>query len=742
MKHIEHVVWQLVPRAERLRTLMLMLFALCSHAWASGEIPIDLPTTVICYDERGGRRVIGGSHILVSDGGDTFLTPTVEMPIDSDGLRYAHDVKLSIDGDYVFVSGGRDGLHRCDLSNRTWKSIRPIGVRASAPTIEVGPDGALYAGYTGLYRSTDNGDSWTNMELRVVDEYTGDTVTASPTVQKIQISRAGRIFIRESSGSGFEILPDGMMMRTGASDVLIHNEVISTYHLRGIQFGRRPGDTSEPKQYTAKGDTLIRSAVAWPDSDTVLAMIEQGGRYTALLFLNSSIIHSFDLGAIDKTHRPWIAPSYDRGRRCILFFGLGKNIRIYLDNRQIVPLDIPTEYPMVQKMHCTRDRGLVNVFRYGWYRFDSSGMSRYDSALSRGGFSLMKTNHNMSRRTIVFDFRYVFEITESGIDTIVVSPVFINSADLDEERNELYWATEQRVIRTNLTTNVTDTLALTGWPHTRTDTLRQPFSVLSVTVFGRRIFANASTTSTTMDDKANEGLYEFADSVWKFVRGSTDGRRTRVIASAQNDSTVVFAIAEDLERFGFSVPSIVMIRPNDTVALLCPTADVTLSDITSLTTIGASALFTTSAGTLYRTAPGVPPVEIDLGIFVSAAVEMDRHVAVSSSSRGVILIPKADFVTTVQDDSLASPDAGQVEVYPNPVEQGQPLTICLPQCCCQPKIALVDLLGRVASLEVSQGESSQAGNRCTVTADMPAGHYLVRVFGQTCTHVLPVLVRR
>jgi hypothetical protein len=740
MKHMNHSGWlQSDPTIARWLTLVLMLSTLTTQAWAFREIPIKLPTTITCYDERGGRRVIGGSHILVSDGSDTYRTPTVEMPIHFDGrMQYAQAVKLSIDGNYVFVVGGPDGLYRYDISNRTLKTIRPMGVRASFPAIAVGPDGTLYAGYTGLYRSTDNGDSWRELELWTEDEVTGDTVKVSPRVSRIQISRAGRIFISGGTGTMFdEVLPDGMIKRIGGSDILIHNEVISSYTAQLIRFGKRTGDTSDPKSFVAKGDTSIRAAVAWPDSDTVLAMVEQGGRYTALLFLNSSIIHSLDLGAANKSNRPWIAPSYDRGRRCILFFGLGKNIRIYLDNGEVVPFDIPTEYPLVEQMYCTRDWGIAYVFRYGWCRFDSSGTARYDSSVA-----FDRANDRLSRRMIATSSFQVFEITESGIDTLVESSDVINSADLDEERNELYWAIEQRVIKTNLNTNKTDTLALTGWPHTGTDTLRQPFSVSAVTVFGGRIFACASTTSTTMDDQANEGLYEFADLVWKFVRGSTDGRRTRVIASGRSDSTVVFAIAEYLERFGYSVPAIVMIRPTDTVASLCPTADVTLSDITSLTTFGSSALFTTSAGTLYSTAPGVPPVEIDLGTNVFAAVEMDRYVAISSGSRGVFLIPKRDLVTNVQDDLAVSRGTGQAEVYPNPVEQDQPLTLSLPHCCKQSKVTVVDLLGREAFSGGFDREASQEGNRYTVTARVPAGHYLMRVSGQTCIHVLPFLVRR
>lgn len=744
--------WQLLaPGAYRWRVLMLTLVALCSDAWASREIPIDLPTTVICYDERGGRRVIGGTNILVSDGGDTFRAPTVELPFLFDGkFRFVQAVKLSIDGNYVFVSGGRDGLYRCDLSNRTWKTIRPTGARASAPAIAVGPDGTLYAGigsryydasYTGLYRSTDNGDSWTEMEL------TRDSARVLASILEIQVSRAGRIFIRGGAGTAFnEVLPDGALKRIEGSMLLLHNELVTSYGSVFIRFGKRPGDTSKSKSYIVSGDTLIRRAVAWPDSDTILAMVSQGGRYAANLILNGMIVRSFDLGVMNDNYTPWIAPSYDGGRRCILFFGLGQNSRIYLDNGQIAPLDIPTEYPLVAKLLCTRDWGLAEVFRYGWFRFDSSGMARYDSAVSQQFFSLQGVNvSRLSGRLIIADYtRRAKEIAASGIDTIVTSPTVysVNSADLNEESNDLYWAIDQRVFRTNLTTNATDSLAYTGWPFSGADTLRQPFIFSGVTVFGRRILAWASSTSTTMEDQAKEGLYEFADSVWRFIRGSTDGRRTRLIASGRNDSMVVFSIAEDLGRLGFSAPSIVMMRHADTVATLCPTADIFLTGVTSLTTLGESALFTTSTDQLYRAEHEMPPVAIDLGTKVFEAVEMDRYVAISSGSRGAFLIPKSDLVTTVQDNLVASPDGGPVEVYPNPVEPGQPLTISLQQCCHQPKIALVDLLGRIASPEGSQRESFQDGDRCTVNTHVPAGHYLVRVTGQTCMHVIPVLVRR
>lgn len=754
MKLIDIKSWQLLaPGAYRRRTLILMLLTLCSQARAAREIPIDLPTTIIGYDERGGRRAICGRSIMVSDKGDTYRAP-VEMPFLSDGnLRYAQSVKLSIDGNYVFVVGGPDGLYRYDISNRSWKTIRPVGARASYPAIAVGQEGTLYAGiggqyfeasYTGLYRSTDNGDSWTEMEL------TYDSVRVSPSITEFQISGAGRIYIRgrltSTDGSTwYEILSDGTVKRLGSFPMFVHNEVVSTYGTEFIRFGKRPGDTSKPKRYLVSGDTLIKTAVAWPDSDTILAMVEHGGRYTALLFLDGTIVRSFDLGASNDDFRPWIAPSYDGVRRCILFFGLGRNERIYLDNGEVVPLDIPTQYPIVSNVYCARGWGLANVFRHGWFRFDSSGVSRFDSAVSKQIYADWLNATKLSRRLIIADYgRRVKEITANGVYTVATSPSFefINSADLNEERNDLYWALDRRVFRTNLTTNVTDSLALSGWPSTGTDTLRQPFSVSGVMVFGGRILAWASSTSTTMEDQANEGLYEYTDSVWKFVRGSTDGRRTRMIASGRNDSTVVFSIAEDLGRLGYSAPSIVMMRQTDSVASLCPTADIFLSEVTSLTTFGTSALFTASTDKLYRAVPEAPPVEIDLGTKVFRAVEMDKFIAISSGSRGVFLIPKSDLVTTVQDDPPVSRGAGQAEVYPNPVEQDQPLTLSLPQCCRQPSITWVDLLGREAFSGGFDREASQEGNRYTVNARVPAGHYLMRVSGQECMHVIPVRVRR
>ncbi|MBU3699986.1 MAG: hypothetical protein FGM33_08270 [Candidatus Kapabacteria bacterium] len=755
MKLIDLKGWQLLaPGTCRCRTLILMLFALCSQAWALREIPIDLPTTVIGYDERGGRRVICGRSIMVSDSGDSYRAP-VEMPFLTDGnLKYAQAVKLSIDGNYVFVVGGPDGLYRYDISNRTWKTIRPVGARASFPAIAVGPDGTLYAGigsqyfdasYTGLYRSTDNGENWTEMELIL------DSVRVSPSIRDFLISGAGRIFIKgrltsTDGGTWYEVLSDGTVKRLGWLRILVHNEMVSLFDTDYIRFGRKPGDTSKPRRYLFSGDTLIKTAVAWPDSDTILAMVEHGGRYTALLFYDGTIVRSFDLGTSNDDFRPWIASSYDGGRRCILFFGLGRNDRIYLDNGKVVPLDIPTQYPIVLKVLCTRDWGLARVFRHGWFRFDSSGTTRFDSAVSKQDILSGWLNASkLSRRLFIADYgRRVREITEFDVDTIVTLPTveFVNSADLIDGSSDLYWAIDQRVFKTNLATNATDTLALNGWPFTGMDTLRQPFSVSGVMVFGRRILAWASSTSTTTQDQANEGLYEYADSAWKFVRGSTDGRRTRMIASGRNDSTVVFSIAEDLGRLGYSAPSIVMMHLADTVASLCPTADIFLSEVTSLTTFGASALFTASTDKLYRVAPEAPPVELDLGTKVFAAVEMDRYVAISSGSRGVFLLPKSDLVTNVQDDSPVSRGAGQAEAYPNPVEQDQPLTLSLPQCCRQPSITWVDLLGREAFSGGFDREASQEGNRYRVTARVPAGHYLLRVSGPACMHVVPVLVRR
>ncbi|MBU3680124.1 MAG: hypothetical protein FGM32_11060 [Candidatus Kapabacteria bacterium] len=735
----------------RCRTLMFVLFTLCGQAWAFQEVPIDLPTTIIGYDERGGRRVICGMSIMVSDGGDIYQTP-VEIPFLSNGkVSYAQAAKLSIDGNYVFVAGGRDGLYRYDISNRIWKTIRPVGAaRASAPAIAVGPDGTLYAGiglesydssYTGLYRSTNNGDSWTEFEL------TYDSARVSPSILVVQVSQAGRIFIRGMAGSSYyEVLPDGTMKRIEGSSILVHNEVVSSYGSEFIRFGRRPGDTSKPRRYLVSGDTLIRTAVAWPDSDTILAMVEQAGRYTALVFRDGMIVRSFDLGANVFDSRPWIAPSYDGGRRCILFFGLGKNVRIYLDNGEVVPLEILTQYPIVLKVICTRGWGLAQVFRHGWYRFDSSGASRYDSAVSRtpyvAGFG--QNRSKLARRMIVTDFRRVVEITASGVDTLLTTSSLglINSASLNEETNELFWALDQRVIKTNLTTNTTDTFALNGWPHTVTDTLREPFYVSGVTVFGRRILAWASSISPTLNDRANEGLYEYTDSVWRFVRGTTAGRRTRMIASGQNDSTVVFFLAEDLGMLGYVAPSIVMMRLADTMASRCPTSDSFLSDVTSLTTLGMSALFTASTDKLYRAVPEAPPVEIDLGTKVFEAVEMDRYVAISSGSRGVFLVPKSYLVTTVNEDTSVPIDAGQAEVYPNPAEEGQPITIGLPQCCFQPKITLVDLLGRDAAPDGLNCEASLEGSRYTVTTRIPAGQFLMRIAGQKCIHVLPIRVRR
>jgi photosystem II stability/assembly factor-like uncharacterized protein len=210
--------------------------------------------------------------------------------------------------DVVYVAAGTGGVWKSTDGGTTMVSAWADDLPQSMGALAIAPDGTLYAGTgepdhggggsyygTGLYRSTDGGDSWQSLGL----EDTGaiGRLRIDPTdPQRIFAAAQGRLFdtggdrglyLSEDGGDSWQQVLDGLNDSTGAIDVAINPgnpDIVLAAMWDKLRFpdGREYGgpgsgahlSTDGGQTWTRIGDPLPTSAsepgrigVAWSDSD-------------------------------------------------------------------------------------------------------------------------------------------------------------------------------------------------------------------------------------------------------------------------------------------------------------------------------------------------------------------------------------------------------------------------------------------------------------------------------------------
>lgn len=155
---------------------------------------------------------IGGGVFRSTDNGDTWTQVNSGLP------TYSAIFSLIIDSNDVLLAGDQAGLARSTDNGETWVPI-DNGLQKFVQALAINPQGHIFAGTSrgafnvteGVFRSTDNGDTWTETALTGI----GNAPTAVK-VRDLAITSTGTVFA--ATGNPFGSTVTGVFRSTDNGD--------------------------------------------------------------------------------------------------------------------------------------------------------------------------------------------------------------------------------------------------------------------------------------------------------------------------------------------------------------------------------------------------------------------------------------------------------------------------------------------------------------------------------------------
>lgn len=718
--------------------------------------PVRFPVSVEQYDERDSVRVLFANALYVAVGNDAYRKVECDQFEPCPGDARGFGLKLSSDGRYVFVSAGPDGLVRYDREMAQWKSIRPPGVPPYNPAIAIGPDGKLYAGYgqdrystahTGLFVSTDDGESWTERDLWI------DTVKIRASIREILVTPKGRLILlcqpdRTAFRAVYHVDSIGVLRiieGTPSGGVCLLNETVCHVTQQSLELYRPTGQGYSVKTLRAPSGIEYRRVMTWPGNDTVVVIAVDGSRCMARFIVDTVLVGTLDLFVYlsDFSYRPNIFPSKTGNERSLVISAAGRNDRISMSTLRSAPISCSPERVRIRTIAtCRQGWGIASIWGHGWYRFDTTATVSLDTLLSRQALDDLKGSIDYRSSDIfLVGTGWVVRVSASGYDTLYSSPPAdrgrLIDADLHEGTNELLLATKDGITRRNLSTGIVDTLSLAGWPQQDSGQFRTYYRTAVMTLAGRTLaWAERPDRTKTIE---GEGLYEYVAGAWKKIEGATFGVSTGYFGSVSSDSIIVLIASDTSPLSGTLTLATSILGATDTSAFVVDSGGTSWEGYA--TAVNGYMLLHVGRGRWHRVYPSGRHDEFTMREDVTLVWGLADRFVVSTEDRGVFLVAPVIPTTSTQDNTASRERCPEPRLYPNPVDRSLTLNMTIHACSDRPEVNLLDVLGRNTRVSVQPLDQAAKIVHIQVPSELGPGLYFVVINGDSCRHAVPTIVR-
>lgn len=743
-------------------TQVLRLASLCfllAGNWSvisSTERAVVLPSTIRFYAKGGSIEVMSGVRTLsvAWNKGEVFLHLSLPPALESTFLSTSIGaVAVSADGEYIFIgTNGGDGLYRYSKATQTWSTRRPLEASTSISAMTVSSTGQIfigtggYAGDTeddasGLFSSTDNGETWTSVPFN-------HQLGSAPGIQALAVDLSGTIAfvgrgIPGTAQSGVYIKPASIDWQVtglgGATDIEFGEPFLYIQKdnlVWKIDVTKLPDAKIKPLASTTGcvgidkwiGDTILvhqRVSNSFSDkisllSDTILVPV----------VLTSEILPSKEAPIIKA-----VSPISNS----LVVLGGGRNVFVDLTNNSAQAVNFETDRPYVDKHLWSRLLSWMHVVKQGWFEIDVEGRAtkmsiEHDIILDRSN-SNFQTIH--SNAVFTFSGRNILKISSHQIDTILVlEDLTINTLSLYNDSTILI-SIQDRIISFPLNGSAPDTMSMMGWPsynHLGDDTFLDVGAVLP---FEGRIFGWANGSYFPVDHYELGGLFEYVSGKWSKVDAGVFGRRTAFVDAKTFGSTAIFVACEYFSGAKASSPTIGGISQSHREV-------VKISDEPSVIPTVASSLVWDQAWLWQTTYAVMWHVNEDLSRSQTTKYGqctqmswLGSSLLLATEQRGVILIDADDLTTDIKSSTVVASGRDQLTIAPIPVSSYGGLSIAVSGCA---------MLHDVFSIHSAAGESlyhhtpvlsygQQFGDVITLEkVQLVSGLKLITLRGNSCSH--------
>lgn len=618
----------------------------------------------------------------------------------------ASDIEVSASGRYLFIAvNGAEGLYRYDIQSGVWESVRPLESSRSVSCIMRSYDGTIYAGcggypvnnagsnHTGLFRSTDDGATWTTIQV-ILDNGT------LPGIADVAINDQGLLMFigRRKSGTA----PQGIYGQLLNGDWKYAGSSLGTAIVGcGSSFfcseSNRvalfvPGDTAISRKFIFLPDRV--TSMDRLGGDTLLVMRTNADSGFARLdrIVDSTVINtSPNLSFVTGYDRPyaWVSTIEPDS---IYISGTG-HWSYSLATNSHNPFRMETSRPYVSELLGCANFTYANVSQHGWYKL-GPGEERIAVSIELGRqLDLCSASATTKYIDRVYAFRndVIYVVTSSSVDSIATLPSSRRVTDVAATHDErrVYASASDGIFLFDRINGEWTQVTSSGWPTYTSDGTERFLGVDAIFIVDTILYAWFRGDAIPVDHWDEGGLYRLQGDAWSRVPSNVPYRATSLMKrSVMGSSGVFYAVERTIS--GSTVTQGIMKLVNGGNDLIVELdEEYTLPYVTTVFADDAYVGWATSYGNIYSWVTDTPRKAIALESLLHESNVMAGGVLVPTLDWGVLLLDHEDVISSVPND--VSRTDSKISVYRSSEDTW---TIELPACSSRQHIYReFDLLG-------------------------------------------------
>ncbi len=419
-----------------------VIMAMLMASVCMGQTVVDLPSSFHLFRSNEHLACVAtGSGICYGPNADSIRECST-IPVDIDFVATSWSIlnmELDPQGRYVYVTVyNANGLYRFDVESSEWETIRPSTAGTDITALFVDRDGSVVIGTggrstspilarRGMFRSTDHGDTWTEVNTRdsTVKDYPGISVIQSTAEGKLVAgfryagtSVQSGIFIQQDTGKWVSVTQTGE-----PAQMVVGGDVV--YYV-GLGGGSVFYVDLRQVPWTQKGLISIprRSTIQPWNGDTVAVFLDdETDEQPPVVRL---AVDSVVVDTIMLEHRPrtyvnmrFGTDLFTSGASRFIVLGCGRNSIVDAKGADVGELAPGMRLALASEIRQTPTWTSVGVSGHGWYTIGIDGKAELDTMIGLG-FQGGSTAFNAYSDGWLKTTQYrLIDIRRTMIDTIV-----------------------------------------------------------------------------------------------------------------------------------------------------------------------------------------------------------------------------------------------------------------------------------------------------------------------------------
>lgn len=575
------------------------------------------------------------------------------------------DIELSSDGGFLFiVLNGAEGIYRYSMAGKNWKTVRPADASRSVSCITRTSRGDILIGcggytrntasnLTGVFRSTDNGTTWSKVEITLSQGALPGIVDVAETESGL-ITFLGRRVTGSAQGGAYTQTSSGSFVLQASIlgfQVVAAGEAFYIQEPKLLQYAAP--SASDVTRKVVVGDANIVSVSQWA-GDTILVMCTKPDSSLAymILVVNGTIaFRSPDLDFITDYSRPR-AFVMDASTKKVLVCGSG--IRQYvLGSEATTDVQVVPYRPIVNRAFSCDDFAYLRVQQHGWYRVDNTGNASLvgQELASRLEWCSTSAEMQLKSQILAVGKNVVYLITEASVDSIAMVPRTqpVTKLAMSTSGSKIAVVISDSIFILDRATGIWTEHSGTNWPSFQDGDTQKRLGLDGVYYTGEMLCAWFRGASYPVDHHDVGGLHVLQGEAWQRVSSTAPYRTTELMLGSVNGENGVFYCVESATSGQVVAQNVARLSSGGNTLEIEGDTKYTVPYVNAVYASGGFVGWVTAYGQMFAWSDSRLAEGDQIGTYALYTSPLEQSVVVSTIDRGVLLYPHSDLVSSVDE---------------------------------------------------------------------------------------------